>query len=70
MGPQSDSRNGTLKHGFGVNAEQEITTAIGVVARLGWNEGKTEAFAFTAIDRLAQEDYSFMGSVGKERSAR
>ncbi len=46
-------RNGTLKYGFGVNAEQEITEEIGVFARLGWNDGKTESFAFTAMDRLA-----------------
>ena len=46
-------RNGTLKYGFGMNAEQEITGDIGVFARLGWNDGKTESFAFTAIDRLA-----------------
>jgi hypothetical protein len=48
-------RNGTLKYGFGMNAEQEITGDIGVFARLGWNDGKTESFAFTAIDRLATE---------------
>lgn len=46
-------RNGTLKYGFGINAEQEITGNVGVFARLAWNDGKTESFAFTAIDRLA-----------------
>ena len=46
-------RDGTRKYGFGVNADQEITKAIGVFGRLGWNDGKTESFAFTAIDRLA-----------------
>ena len=45
--------NGTLKYGFGVNAEQEITDGVGVFGRLGWNDGKTESFAFTAMDRLA-----------------
>jgi high affinity Mn2+ porin len=54
-------RNGTLKYGFGVNAEQEITGAIGVFARLGWNDGKTESFAFTAIDRLATGGISING---------
>ncbi len=54
-------RNGTLKYGFGVNAEQEITNGIGVFARLGWNDGKTESFAFTAIDRLAAGGISING---------
>jgi high affinity Mn2+ porin len=52
---------GTLKYGFGLNAEQEITKHIGVFARLGWNDGKTEDFAFTAIDRLASGGVSVNG---------
>jgi high affinity Mn2+ porin len=52
---------GTLKYGFGVNAEQEITKDIGVFSRLGWNDGKTESFAFTAIDRLATGGISISG---------
>jgi carbohydrate-selective porin OprB len=54
-------RNGTLKYGFGVNAEQELTGNMGVFARLGWNDGKTESFAFTAIDRLATGGLSIKG---------
>lgn len=57
----STRRNGTLKYGFGVNLEQEITKNIGVFARLGWNDGKTESFAFTAIDRLATGGISIAG---------
>ncbi len=44
---------GTLKYGFGINAEQEIAKGVGLFMRLGWNDGKTESFEFTAIDRLA-----------------
>jgi high affinity Mn2+ porin len=54
-------RNGTLKYGFGVNLEQEVTKEIGVFARLGWNDGKTESFAFTAIDRLATGGVTITG---------
>ena len=54
-------RNGTLKYGFGVNLEQEVTKDIGIFARLGWNDGKTESFAFTAIDRLATAGVSISG---------
>ncbi|MBZ5675780.1 MAG: carbohydrate porin [Acidobacteriia bacterium] len=54
-------RNGTLKYGFGINLEQQITKSVGVFARLGWNDGKTESFAFTAIDRLATGGVSVSG---------
>ena len=53
---------GTLKYGFGLNIEQEIARGIGVFGRLGWNDGKTESFAFTAIDRLAQAGISINGA--------
>jgi high affinity Mn2+ porin len=55
-------RPGTLKYGFGLNLEQEVANGVGVFARLGWNDGKTESFAFTAIDRLAQAGVSVSGS--------
>ncbi len=55
-------RSGTLKYGFGVNVEQEIREDIGVFGRLGWNDGKTESFAFTAIDRLAMGGVSLKGT--------
>ncbi len=55
-------RPGTLKYGTGVNLDQEITPDIGVFSRLGWNDGKTESFAFTAIDRLASGGVSVKGT--------
>jgi high affinity Mn2+ porin len=55
-------RVGTLKYGFGVNLEQELTKDIGIFTRLGWNDGKTESFAFTAIDRLASGGVSITGT--------
>jgi len=58
----STRRNGTIKYGFGLNMEQEIAKDVGVFARLGWNDGKTESFAFTAIDRLATGGVSVTGS--------
>jgi carbohydrate-selective porin OprB len=53
---------GTLKYGFGINLEQELTKSLGVFSRLGWNDGKTESFAFTAIDRLLNLGVSVTGS--------
>ena len=55
-------RNGTLKYGFGLNVEQELTKDFGVFGRLGWNDGNTESFAFTAIDRLASTGVSVTGT--------
>jgi high affinity Mn2+ porin len=53
---------GRLKYGAGINLEQEITKDLGVFARLGWNDGKTESFAFTAMDRLASGGVSSAGT--------
>jgi high affinity Mn2+ porin len=55
-------RPGTLKYGFGLNVEQELAKDVGVFGRLGWNDGKTESFAFTAIDRLASAGVSVGGA--------
>lgn len=53
---------GRLKYGFGISADQEIVKGVGVFGRLGWNDGKNESFAFTAIDRLAEGGVSVNGA--------
>jgi len=55
-------RNGTLKYGLGISADQEVTKDIGAFMRLGWNDGKTESFAFTSVDRLATGGASLNGA--------
>jgi high affinity Mn2+ porin len=45
---------GRHKYGFGLNLEQEITSQIGVFARLGWGDGHNESFAYTEVDRSAE----------------
>jgi high affinity Mn2+ porin len=60
-------RNGTLKYGYGLNVEQEVTRDLGAFFRLGWNNGQTESFAFTAIDRLASGGVSLTGSRWRRR---
>ncbi len=42
-----------IKYGFGLNVEQELTRDLGLFARLGWNDGGTETWAFTEIDETA-----------------
>ncbi|MBV9082291.1 MAG: carbohydrate porin [Acidobacteriaceae bacterium] len=58
---------GTIKYGFGINAEQEVTKNVGIFTRLAWNDGKTESFAFTAIDRLASAGISLVGEHWRRR---
>jgi len=41
---------GTLKYGFGLNFEQEVLAGLHVFGRFGWNDGKTESFAYTEVD--------------------
>lgn len=39
------------KSGLGVGVQAEVADNLGVYARAAWNDGKTETFAFTEIDR-------------------
>jgi hypothetical protein len=41
---------GRLKYGFGANVEQEVTDDVHAFARVGWNEGHYESFAYTEVD--------------------
>jgi high affinity Mn2+ porin len=40
----------TSKYGFGVNLEQNLTRDVTAFARWGWDDGKTESFAYTEVD--------------------
>jgi len=51
-------RVGTLKYGTGISFDQAINADAGIFTRLGWNDGKTQSFAFTAMDRLASAGIS------------
>lgn len=48
---------GHRKFGFGLNAEQNLTKDLGVFAKLSYNDGKTQTWFFTEIDR----SFSFGG---------
>jgi high affinity Mn2+ porin len=47
------TRSYRYKYGFGLSIDQELTDDIGFFSRLGWNDGHTETWAFTEIDRTA-----------------
>jgi high affinity Mn2+ porin len=54
-------RPDTMKYGFGLNAEQPLTPNLGAFLRGGWNDGKTESWEFTEIDRSGQAGLEWMG---------
>ena len=41
----------TVKYGFGVNTDQQITSDIRAFGRFGWNEGQHESFCYTEVDQ-------------------
>ena len=51
----ADDAEGRHKNGFGLNVEQPLADGgdSGLFARLGWNDGRTEDFVFTEVDRHA-----------------
>ena len=51
-----------VKYGFGLSVEQELMDGIGAFARAGWNDGQTESWAFTEIDRTISCGLQFAGS--------
>jgi hypothetical protein len=48
----------TRKYGFGINLEQGLARNLTVFGRFGWDNGKTESFAYTEVDQ------TFAGGVG------
>jgi hypothetical protein len=51
-----------LKYGFGYNAEQELTENLRVFGRFGWNDGKTESFAYTEVDQTVEAGADYTGA--------
>ena len=51
-----------LKYGFGYNAEQELTENLRVFGRFGWNDGKTESFAYTEVDQTVEAGTDYAGA--------
>jgi hypothetical protein len=47
-------KQGRIKYGFGLNAEQEVSKTLRVFGRLGWNEGQNESYAYTEVDQAAE----------------
>jgi high affinity Mn2+ porin len=52
----------TRKYGFGVNLEQNLTHYLTAFARFGWDNGKTESFAYTEVDQTFAEGLGAQGA--------
>jgi high affinity Mn2+ porin len=50
------------KYGVGLNMDQEIIKDVGAFMRLGWNDGHTQTWSFTDVDRTASTGLSVKGS--------
>jgi high affinity Mn2+ porin len=42
---------GRVKYGWGLSADQALTGDLGAFLRAGWNDGRTETWVFTEVDR-------------------
>lgn len=51
---EAHRRQGRVKYGFGVNAEQELGKGITAFGRWGWNEGQNESFVYTEVNETVE----------------
>jgi len=52
----------TRKYGFGINLEQSLTQYLAAFGRFGWDNGKTESFAYTEVDQTFAEGVGAKGA--------
>ena len=52
----------TRKYGFGINLEQNLARYLTAFARFGWDNGKTESFAYTEDDQTFAEGLGANGA--------
>lgn len=60
----ADGRDGRHKYGFGLNAEWPLADEgeTGLFMRGGWNDGATQTFAFTEVDRQVSAGAQLSGA--------
>jgi high affinity Mn2+ porin len=57
----------TVKYGFGVNLQQELTHSLRGFVRFGWNEGQHESFAYTEVDQTVEVGADYAGEQWKRK---
>lgn len=58
-------RKESVKHGYGVGAEQNLMADLGAFARASWNDGATESYAFAEIERSVSLGAALKGPAWK-----
>jgi high affinity Mn2+ porin len=54
-------RQGRLKYGFGINGEEVLGHGFRGFARWGWNNGRTESFAYTEVEQTVEAGVDLAG---------
>ncbi len=62
--------NITRKYGFGINLEQNLTHYLSAFARFGWDNGRTESFAYTEVDQTFAEGLGADGTWWRRKQDR
>jgi high affinity Mn2+ porin len=57
----------TRKYGFGINLEQNLTRSLTAFGRFGWDNGKTESFAYTEVDQTLAGGLGANGAIWHRR---
>jgi high affinity Mn2+ porin len=57
----------TRKYGFGINLEQSLSENLTAFGRFGWNNGKTESFAYTEVDQTFEGGLGAAGAMWHRR---
>ncbi|MGA2034032.1 MAG: carbohydrate porin [Thermoguttaceae bacterium] len=57
----------SVKYGLCMNIEQELSDDFGAFLRLGWNDGRTETWAFTETDRTVAFGFVLKGSAWRRK---
>jgi high affinity Mn2+ porin len=63
-------QNGRTKYGFGINEFQQLGRLFRAFARIGWNDGKNESFAYTEVDNTFEIGGDVRGTGWRRRDDR
>jgi high affinity Mn2+ porin len=54
-------QQGSVKYGFGINLEQQLSAKLRLYGRFGWNDGRHESFAYTEVDQTVALGADYRG---------
>jgi len=55
-------RKGQVKYGYGINLEQSLSDSLGVFAKASRNDGKTETYSFSEVERSVSVGMALKGA--------